>query len=255
MVSGKSTQKKRRPPSRLKYEGSHPTVSFRLERSRHDELRAILSQRRISVADLVKEAMGAQKAVIKDAEEARLQAYESGYKKGKLEGQRDAKRALDNEKGKLREERETAVRQARDDGYKEGFEMGRLEQRKHGQKTLDDEIAKLRDEMEQAIKQAKDQGHRQGYSEGQAQAKQTYLVSYDCCFCGELIEVTSEQEKSAIEQLAKEHEWAHENCQAREEQRRQAEEAQRLKEEARRKEFEARYGTRATERGFDSDTV
>jgi len=108
--------------------------------------------------------------------------------------------------------------------------------------------------MEEAVKQAQDQGHRQGYAEGHAHAKETYLVSYDCHFCGELIEVTTEQGRSAIKQLARECGWAHENCWAREEQRRRAQEAERLEEEARRKEFEARYGTRATERGFNSDT-
>lgn len=254
MVSGKATQRKRKPLSRLRYEDSHPTVSFRMERGLWNELRTHLSQRGISRSEFIKEAMGAQKALIEDTEEARLQAYESGYKKGKLQGERDAKRALDNEKSKLKEEKEQVVKEARHDGYKEGFEMGRVEEKKRSQRTLDDERSRLRAETGEALKKAEDQGRKEGHSEGYAQGKETYLVSYACAFCGEPIEVTSQKEKTAIRQLARERGWAHEDCWAREEQRRQREEAQRLREEARRREFEARYGTRATERGFDSVT-
>jgi len=254
MVGRKLAQKESRPPARLRYEHSHPTVSFRLERGLWNELRAYLSQRRISCSEFIREAMGAQKALIKDTEEARLDGYKRGYQKAKAEGQRDAKKALDNERGKLREERETVARKARDDGYREGFEKGRLEERKHSQKTLNEEIAGLRAEMEESGRKAEDQGRKQGYSEGYTQAKEMYLVSYDCAFCGEAIEVRTEQEKSAIRRAAREYEWAHENCWAREEQRRRAQEAERLEKEARRKEFEARYGTRAMERGFNSDT-
>lgn len=253
MLSGKPTRKKRRPPARLRYEHSHPTVSFRLERSLWNELRTHLSQRRISSSEFIREAMGAQKALIKDAEEARSEGYKRGYEKAKVERQRDAERAFETKEGKLREEKEMAVRQARADGYKEGLDTGRLEERKHSQKALDEETAKLRAEMEEAVKRAEDGGHKEGYSKGYAQAKERYLISYDCPFCGEPIEVTTQQEKTAIRQLAREYKWAHENCQAREEQKQHAREAERLKEEARRNEFKARYGTRAMERGFDSD--
>jgi len=253
MAKANVIQRKHKPPARVRYERSHPGWCFRLQTDLSNELKAFLRQRGISRPDFVKEAMGVQQTMIKQADEARLEGHREGYAKGKLEGKRELNKALSNEMIKLRAEKEQAVKEAKDEGYNEGYDEGRLDERKESNKALNDEIARLKAEKEESVKEAKREGHKQGYSEGYAQAKETYLVSYDCTFCGEPIEVTTEREKSAIRRVAKEYGWAHESCWAREEQKRQAQEAERLKEEAKRKEFKARYGTRAMERGFDSD--
>ena len=253
MISGKMAHRQHKSPARVRYEQSHPTMSFRLERGLCNQLKAFLDQRGISCSDFVKEAMGAQGAIIKEAEEARLEGYKHGCEEEKLKAKRDMNRALSDERTKLRAEKEQAVKEARDEGYNSGYERGRLDESEHSNKVINDRIVKLRAEKEELVREAKREGHKQGYSEGYAQAKEMYLVSYDCVFCGERIEVATEKEKSAISRVAKEYEWGHESCQAKEEQKRQAQEAERLEEEARRKEFEAKYGTRAMERGFESD--
>ena len=52
--------RRRAPPSRLRYEQEHPTVSFRVPRVLKDELKEILDISEQSFADFVKEALGAK---------------------------------------------------------------------------------------------------------------------------------------------------------------------------------------------------
>ena len=51
-----NTQGKRRstPPSRKRYEASHPTVSFRVDRTLYLELKRLKEQANLSVADVLK---------------------------------------------------------------------------------------------------------------------------------------------------------------------------------------------------------
>lgn len=42
------------PPSRIKYEQSHPTVSFRIDRGLHEELKSLKKQAGLSVADVLR---------------------------------------------------------------------------------------------------------------------------------------------------------------------------------------------------------
>ncbi len=51
---------RRAPPSRLRYEHEHPTVSFRVPRVLYDNLKEILAINEQSFADFVKEALGAK---------------------------------------------------------------------------------------------------------------------------------------------------------------------------------------------------
>ncbi len=60
------------PPSRLRYEESHPTVSFRLRRELHEQLKATLEQSEHSFADFVKEALGVKERTVGAA-------YSKGY--------------------------------------------------------------------------------------------------------------------------------------------------------------------------------
>ncbi len=68
-------QRRRRghvPPSRLRYEEAHPTVSFRLRRDLYEQLRATLERSEHSFADFVKEALGVKERTVGAA-------YSNGY--------------------------------------------------------------------------------------------------------------------------------------------------------------------------------
>ncbi len=60
------------PPSRLRYEETHPTVSFRLRRELYEQLRATLERSEHSFADFVKEALGVKERTVGAA-------YNKGY--------------------------------------------------------------------------------------------------------------------------------------------------------------------------------
>lgn len=64
-----------KPPSRVKYEQSHPTVSFRIERQHYDQLMKLLSKSGQSIADFFKEALSLQQSNTD-------LVYEQGYEKG-----------------------------------------------------------------------------------------------------------------------------------------------------------------------------
>jgi len=55
-----NTQGKRRstPPSRRRYEASHPTVSFRVDLDLYAELKALKQTSNLSVADILKVGLG-----------------------------------------------------------------------------------------------------------------------------------------------------------------------------------------------------
>ncbi len=63
---------RRAPPSRLRYEQEHPTVSFRVPRVLYDNLKEILGINEQSFADFVKEALGAKALNVEGA-------YTNGY--------------------------------------------------------------------------------------------------------------------------------------------------------------------------------
>ncbi len=53
---------KHKPPSRIKYESSHPTVSCRVSRGLYDKLTEVRENDGKSFADLLKESLGVQQA-------------------------------------------------------------------------------------------------------------------------------------------------------------------------------------------------
>lgn len=244
MAHGRVTGKKHKPPSRGRYEESHPTVSFRVERSLYNDLKTFLSQRDMSFADFVKEAMGVQQTEIREA-------YQRGYQMGKGDMKRELKGVTTSEIAAVRTEKEQAVKQATDEAYKEGYKKGGLDEKNKGEKTLNDEIVRLEAEKEEALERVMDEGRREGYAEGYKEAKDKYLVSCDCALCGKTIEVVTEEQKNVIRELAGQYHLAHGDCEAKEKEKRQAEEAERLKQEAQKSELKDRYGTRAVKRGFD----
>ena len=77
-----------KPPARIRYEQSHPTMSCRLDKDTH----ALLKQRLedlggVSFADFVKDSLGLLQLKIPATEEIRERARDEGYNKAKEECQ------------------------------------------------------------------------------------------------------------------------------------------------------------------------
>lgn len=72
----KSTHK---TPSQIRYEQSHPTMSFRLPKELYDQLKEHLATRGASFADFVRESLGAQQLKMPDMEEIKEKAWNEGY--------------------------------------------------------------------------------------------------------------------------------------------------------------------------------
>ena len=70
-----------KPPSRIRYEQSHPTISFRVSRETHDKLKEHLIRRRVSFADFVKESLGIQQLKIPDIGKIKETNWIQGYNK------------------------------------------------------------------------------------------------------------------------------------------------------------------------------
>ena len=81
MVSRSTSKRRHVPPSRLKYEASHPTISIRVDRELYDELKALKDTTGLSVAQVLK--IGREKAQI-----ATDEGYEKGHRMGFEKGQR-----------------------------------------------------------------------------------------------------------------------------------------------------------------------
>lgn len=53
-------RKKHKPPSRLRYEQSHPVISFRIKQDLHDRFKALLKSRNQNAAEFFKDVMDKQ---------------------------------------------------------------------------------------------------------------------------------------------------------------------------------------------------
>lgn len=71
MVKGKS-----RPPSRIRYEQSHPVIAIRVDRETAERLRALAKESDKSLATMIKENLGIQKKEYS-------RAWAKGYNQGK----------------------------------------------------------------------------------------------------------------------------------------------------------------------------
>ena len=74
-------KKRHVPPSRRRYEQSHPTVSVRVSRDVFDQLKMLKQQSSKSVADVLKEALGTQAPSVK-------RSHQLGYMKGLAEAEK-----------------------------------------------------------------------------------------------------------------------------------------------------------------------
>ncbi len=73
---------KHRPPARIRYEETHPTVSCRLDRDTHTLLKQRLEDLGVSFADFVKDSLGVLEDKMPDVEEIREAAWCEGYTQG-----------------------------------------------------------------------------------------------------------------------------------------------------------------------------
>lgn len=135
---------KKKPPSRVKYEKSHPTVSCRVPLALYLQLAKAGKETGTSFAGFLKMGMGDAEAKAKYEETVKKKARQAGYR---------------------------ACYQA---GYQTGKEAG--------------------------------------YKAGFAEAKGTYLVTYECSECGKAMEVTSEDEKAVIAEFMYDQGWHHTTC-------------------------------------------
>ena len=79
---------KRKAPSRVRYEQSHPTVSCRIPRDIYDRLRVTKNTAGKSFADILKTGLGILEVQAKKEGEVREKGHAEGYKKGYAEAAR-----------------------------------------------------------------------------------------------------------------------------------------------------------------------
>jgi hypothetical protein len=73
-----------KPPARVRYEESHPTVSCRLDNDTHDLLKQRLEDLGgVSFADFVKDSLGLLQLKIPDVKEMKRRAQDKGYNQAK----------------------------------------------------------------------------------------------------------------------------------------------------------------------------
>lgn len=79
--------RRKKAPSRIKYEQSHPTVSFRISRELYDRLQQVKGAEDKSTADVLKVGLGLLEVKVVKEKEARRQGYEEGFEKGSEEAE------------------------------------------------------------------------------------------------------------------------------------------------------------------------
>jgi len=72
-----------KPPSRIRYEAAHPIISFRISKPWYDEMKQLLAENNISIADFFKISLNKQQT---DFTEAYDKAKTEGFSKGKNTG-------------------------------------------------------------------------------------------------------------------------------------------------------------------------
>ena len=65
------------------------------------------------------------------------------------------------------------------------------------------------------VREAKKQGWDEGYKKAYADAALRYNVIYHCIVCGQAMEITSTEEKKAVDEFMREHGWGHKTCHER----------------------------------------
>lgn len=79
------SKEKRKPPSRVRYEETHPTVSCRVTREIYDRLQDIKQRNKKSFADILKVGLGILKLDSEKEDKAYRRGFDKGYRKAELE--------------------------------------------------------------------------------------------------------------------------------------------------------------------------
>ena len=79
------SKEKRKAPSRVRYEESHPTVSCRVTREIYEMLQDIKQREKRSFADILKLGLGILKSDARKEDEAYRRGYDKGYSKAEKE--------------------------------------------------------------------------------------------------------------------------------------------------------------------------
>jgi len=79
--------KKKKAPSRVRYEQAHPTVSCRVAKELHDRLQAVKKAESKSFTDILKIGLGILEVQVKDEGEVRKKGHAEGYRKGYTEAE------------------------------------------------------------------------------------------------------------------------------------------------------------------------
>ena len=109
-MANRKAKKAHKPPARIRYEQSHPTISFRLPMELREQLVNHLTQREITVADFIKEALGAKKIETPNIAKIRYEEYTQGYYEGFEDGYNCAEDGLPYPPNlKTRRDREKAI--------------------------------------------------------------------------------------------------------------------------------------------------
>jgi len=74
----------KQPPAKIRYDQSHPTVSFRVTRELKDRLESYTTAKGMSFADFIKEALG-----VREREKTYEDGFRDGHRKGYREGKKD----------------------------------------------------------------------------------------------------------------------------------------------------------------------
>jgi len=98
----------RKPPSRIRYERSHPVISIRVSMNYYRRLRELKERRGISWAQLIREILAdADKSYREGYDAGYQEGYRDGYRKGRIEA--ELERVFDLPLGSLKAKGEEAI--------------------------------------------------------------------------------------------------------------------------------------------------
>lgn len=80
MAPSRGTKRGHKPPSRIRYEESHPVVSFRVKKEIHQQLMELLAKSGKPIGDFFREALAIQRA---DTSKSYQRGYQEGYQEAK----------------------------------------------------------------------------------------------------------------------------------------------------------------------------
>ena len=80
-------KRKHKSPSRIRYEKTHPVVSFRVKDEWKNEFKTFLQEQNLSIGDFFRISYGKQKANYQEAHDQGFdEGFKIGYNEGKTEG-------------------------------------------------------------------------------------------------------------------------------------------------------------------------